>query len=285
MATKPGKMPLLAVLVSALVAGCEPLTLEPMPEAARGVAGFDTAVYPGDAPMRAWRYPNSPYHWVGYYLQSPCHRSASWMGRRATLEAMGWGIAALYVGQQVWEGVPALLPWATLPEAAAVEALRETQAVSCSRTLLTAAQGRAEARDAVEKMAGQGFPAGSVIFLDVERMDRIPPEMYTYYRAWVEGVLDDGRYVPGTYAHRFNAPDLFEVARAAFQRAGRPQQPPYWIAGGRDFSLDRHPRDVGLPYANIWQGVLDVHRSWNGVTLRIDENVADHGSPSAPPLP
>ena len=33
-----------------------------------GYPGFDIGVYPGDAALTAWRYPTSPYHWVGYYL-------------------------------------------------------------------------------------------------------------------------------------------------------------------------------------------------------------------------
>src|SRR4051794_32623815 len=68
--------------------------------------GFDTSIYPGDATMSAWRQPSSPYEWVGYYLQAPCHRDASWMGKRSTLTAMGWGLAVLFVGQQTFDGVP-----------------------------------------------------------------------------------------------------------------------------------------------------------------------------------
>jgi len=68
--------------------------------------GFDTSFYPGDATMSAWRQPASPYEWVGYYLQAPCHRDASWMGKRSTLTAMGWGLAVLFVGQQTFDGVP-----------------------------------------------------------------------------------------------------------------------------------------------------------------------------------
>ena len=72
--------------------------------------GFDTSIYPGDAAMTAWLKPNSPYEWVGYYLQAPCHRDPSWMGRRSTLTTLGWGLAVLYVGQQTFDGVPDMLP-------------------------------------------------------------------------------------------------------------------------------------------------------------------------------
>ena len=59
--------------------------------------GFDTSEYPGDAAMQTWRE-HAGYDWVGYYLQAPCHKDASWTGKRDTLETMGWGMAVIYVG-------------------------------------------------------------------------------------------------------------------------------------------------------------------------------------------
>ncbi len=54
----------------------------------RGVPGFDTNRYPGDAAMAHWRA-ESPYRWVGYYLPAPCHTDTSWVGRRTALEQAG----------------------------------------------------------------------------------------------------------------------------------------------------------------------------------------------------
>src|SRR5689334_14208594 len=68
--------------------------------------GFDTGIYPGDAAMTAWRYPASPYYWAGYYLPAPCHRDVTWTSKYSTLTSMGWGLAALYVGQQDWTQIP-----------------------------------------------------------------------------------------------------------------------------------------------------------------------------------
>jgi hypothetical protein len=39
---------------------------------------------------------------------------------------------------------------------------------------------------------------------------------------------------------------------------------------------------VGLGYAGVWQGRLDVAESWGGSTLTIDASVADTRSPSSP---
>lgn len=251
-------------------AGTLPLPSPPTgPVAVPGVhPGFDTSLYPGEAAMRAW-WGSSPYRWVGYYLASPCHRDASWMGARPALQRIGWGTAILYVGQQAFEGAA---PNDTLPP----------ERIVCSNTLLTAERGRADARDAVAKAAAEGFPAGSTLFLDVERMQQLPPAMVIYYQAWQDEVLRDLRYRPGTYAHRLNAGELYALAQTAYLRAGRRDAPPFWVSGGAGFGLERPPAGSGFPFATVWQGALDTHRTHGGVTLRIDENVATLPSPSAP---
>src|SRR5688572_21230502 len=68
--------------------------------------GFDTYAYPGDEIMRAWRHPEVPFEWVGYYLPAPCHEGRSWVGKRERLADMGWGMAVIYVGQQTWDKTP-----------------------------------------------------------------------------------------------------------------------------------------------------------------------------------
>src|ERR1019366_1873143 len=69
--------------------------------------GFDTYAYPGDDAMAAWKKDGAPYEWVGYYLPSaPCHKGDTWGGKRQRLTDMGWGLAVIYVGQQVWTGTP-----------------------------------------------------------------------------------------------------------------------------------------------------------------------------------
>lgn len=231
--------------------------------------GFDTSIYPGDAAARAWRA-QSPYEWIGFYLPAPCHRETSWVGTRDRLERMGWGIAILYVGQQAFEG------------SAPPDSTADTPII-CSRTLLTEEQGRRDARDAADAAQREGFPAGGVIYQDVESMRVIPDSMRAYYSAWQREILADGRYVPGTYAHQRNAVELLQLAESAFLAAGRTGTPPFWVAGGSNFSLDRPAWSIGLPFVRIWQGALDVDRSWGGHTLRIDENVATTASPSSAP--
>lgn len=238
------------------------------PTAAAGYPGFDTWRYPGDAAMREWRE-SSPYRWVGYYLPAPCHRGTSWVGKREPLERTGWGIAVLYVGQQRFEGQ------------ADPDPSTPTDSIICSRTLLNETQGAADARDAAGQAAREGFPSGTVIFLDVERMEHATPDMVEYYGAWIRGVLEDGRYRPGTYAHRRNAAELYVLAQRAHADSGA-GEPGFWVAGGSGFSLSAPPEASGLTFADVWQGVLDVDRTWGATTLRIDENVAASPSPSSP---
>ena len=271
------------VFLLALAAGCAGgATSVPRP-VTQSFPGFDTGIYPGDAAMRAWMRPNSQYYWVGYYLPAPCHRDASWAGKRDALAAMGWGLAVLYVGQQTWEGLPERVAADTARPAA--DTLRaETAAqrsITCSRTLLTAAQGAAEADDAIAKVASDGFARGTHIFLDVERMTTIPQPMRDYYRAWAARVLADGRFRPAIYAHQRNAADIYADVRAVFDAAGVRDEPSFWVSSPSTFTLTSSPSDVGFRFARVWQGVLDVSETWNGVTLRVDVNVADGPSPSA----
>lgn len=245
----------------------------PEPDAARGYPGFDTALYPGDSAMRAWRSPASPYRWVGYYLQAPCHRDASWAGTRERLTGMGWGLAVIYVGQQVWEGSPDTHPDSTA-----------SGQIICSRTLLSAARGRQEADDAIARAAAEGFPAGTIVYLDIEPMTAVPDSMRTYYRAWAARLLEEGRYRPGVYLHGRNMPAVVADLRAVYADAGvTDAQVPVWLAQPDPaFSILRAPTEAGAGQIRVWQGLMNVTETWGGVPLRIDANVADRPSPSAP---
>ncbi len=235
--------------------------------------GFDTHSYPGDRVMRAWKE-GAPYEWVGYYLPAPCHQDASWSGKRESLEAMGWGTAVIYVGQQTWEGEPP-------PSKAAMRAAAQRGGPICDRTLLSPSQGAAEGTDAIARTGAEGFPNGTVVFLDIEYMARTPASMRAYYRAWVRTLLEDGRYRPGIYVHTRNAQRIYDDVAAEYARARVPGEPPFWVAGGRDFTTARAPHEVGHGFAAIWQGALDTWEVWNGFRLPIDVNVAAVPSPSS----
>ena len=268
--------------------------------------GFDTYAYPGDQAMLAWRKDGAPYEWVGYYLPSaPCHKGESWTGKRQTLADMGWGVAVIYVGQQVWSGTPrqrvVRTKWVTksVKQVRRVKGRRVTRTVrkkvpvkvvsyaraapgqSCSTHLVSGARGRKDADDAIARSVREGFPRGTVVFLDIERMDTVPSAMRDYYKAWTRRVIDEGTYRPGYYVHSFNAKVVYRDVSGVFVDAGKLDQPPFWIASGRGFSEDKEPREVGHEFASVWQGILDVVQTHNGVQLPIDVNVSAVPSPSA----
>ena len=231
--------------------------------------GFDTHSYPGDRAMQAWR---ATYEWVGFYLPAPCHKDDSWSGKRATLARMSYGVAVVYVGQQTWSEHKQL--------SRAQQAAAKARGAQCLPEFVAGPRGASEADDAIARTAAEGFPAGTVIYLDLERMQVVPQKMRDYYREWTARVLADGRYVPGVYVHTFNADLVYRDLRGVYSAAGVDADPPFWVAGGRGFRRDVSPSDVGHTFAHAWQGVLDVVERRNGFKLPIDVNVAAVPSPS-----
>ena len=264
-----------ALLAAAACGGTEvtspPITPTTPKDTTSAYPGFDIGLYPGDGSLQAWKYPSSPYRWLGYYLPSPCHRDASFSGKRAFITSLGWGTAVLYVGQQDWANMPSI--------AASANRASENQAV-CSASLLSNDQGTAEAADAVAQVRAQGFPDGTTVFLDVEHVSAISQQLLDYYRAWTAGVLADGHYKPGVYAHKANAPTFYDLSIT--DPHGARYTPPFWIASWSNFSLSSKPGDVGLAFAQLWQGLGGVNQTYNGVTLNIDADVATKVSPSDP---
>lgn len=260
----------------------------------KGFLGFDTFAYPGDETMRKWKNA-SPYQWVGYYLPAPCHKDDSWSGTRERLESMGWGIAVIYVGQQVWSGIPRN-PGVTYitrrvrtggtkkrPRYRTVREMRRVAIGECAAARVDAAHGRREAQDAIERTVAEGFPPGTVIYLDIERVEAMPQRMRDYYIAWTDRVLADRRYHVGAYVHSHNANAVFADMKAVFEKHGVTEEPHMWVAKGRGFHPAAIPEEVGHAFAMAWQGVLDVTRRYAGIDLPIDENVSDRPNPSAPP--
>jgi hypothetical protein len=179
----------------------------------------------------------------------------------------------VYVGQQTWGRTPRTLTQKQL-------ATLQRRGATCNADFLGAERGAAEGLDAVRSTRAQGFPQGTVIFLDIERMEKMPQRMRDYYRAWVAAVLAEGNYRPGIYVHSHNAQAVYNDVKELFVAAGINEVPRFWIASGRDFSPEKMPQDVGHDFAGMWQGVIDVVRRVADVALPIDINVSNWPSPS-----
>lgn len=271
--------------------------------------GFDTSKYPGDDAMKAWREDGS-YEWVGYYLPAaPCHKDTTWSGKRQALSSMGWGLAVVYVGQQTWGRTPGAAYHVTkyvkhrvrhvakrhgkrvvyyttkrVPVKVLVQPRAEPGS-TCSTELVSASRGRIDAEDAIARTEAEGFPRGTVIFLDIEHMSNVPRAMRDYYQEWTARVIADGRYRPGFYAHTANAAMIYADVRAVYDSLGVSEEPPFWVAGNTaEFAPGKAPTDVGHAFAAVWQGVLDQVEERNGHRLPIDVNVAATPSPSTAAL-
>lgn len=269
-----------------------------------GHMGFDTGVYPGDAALRAWRDAGSPYEWAGYYLPSPCHPDQSWSGKRETLNSLGYGIAVLYVGQQTWgrtPGAPYKVPVTvthkvrervgkgskrhTVTRVVRRTVMRKAPPAqpgeTCNADFVSAKRGMRDGVDAAFRTALEGFPTGTTVFLDIERMDHMPKAMRDYYSAWVRTMLADGRYRPGIYVHTDNANTVYEDVKREFEAAGHREEPPFWIAKSAGFDGRKLPSQMGHAFAVVWQGVLDIEQTFAGHSIPIDVNVAGSRSPSS----
>jgi len=136
-----------------------------------GFAGFDRGAYPGDATM-AWLRANSNLVWCGYYLgPTPSHPGTTWMGKRAQLSGAGWGIAPVFVGQQV---IP---PGSLNP---------------------SAATGVTDGNTTVQLMLNEGFPPGAYVYLDLENGPPLTPAQQDYVGSWCDTVQQGG-FGPGVY--------------------------------------------------------------------------------------
>lgn len=229
--------------------------------------GFDTGSYPGDEVMDHWF--GNPYVFTGYYLEAPCHNQNTftpWQGHMATLKQIGWGFVVVYVGRQ---------------------------AVGCGASMLSRAEGLGDALDAISKAQIDAMQNATTIFLDIEVMDHVSNAMRDYMQGWIAGILQDGTYKPGIYAHFRNAVELFNAAQAEFANQGLPGgAPAFWVVrvpGGGAFNVNTSsPQDLGnfptnpITFADVWQGRINIaSETHDGVQFGpVDQNVANSSNPS-----
>src|SRR6266850_7741625 len=127
----------------------------PQTSAPRAYLGFDRNIYPGDAALPILR---KSFSFTGYWLSPPPgEKSNSWSGKRELLRSRGFGFALLFAGPSSGQlrGAPYTLKRVSEDTQAAAAAAR---------------------RD--------GFPSGSIIFLDVEEGGRLPSTYFTYLKLW-----------------------------------------------------------------------------------------------------
>jgi hypothetical protein len=141
----------------------------PHPAEVRSFVGFDRNEYPGDAALPLLR---KSFSFASYWLSPPPgEKSNSWIGKRRAMQAQGFGFLLLYQGRTSGQ-----LPY----KKDSVEA------------------GLADAQAAAAAARREGFPEGSVIFLDVEEGGRFFDGYHAYLRSWAESLTKE-KFRPGIY--------------------------------------------------------------------------------------
>ncbi len=222
-----------------------------MPPSAAGHAGMDTSVYPGDELMAHFRTTTN-LEWTGFYLgPAPSHKDEGWMNRRSVLRAQGWGLAPIYVGQQL-----------NGPGSHDVRGPR----------------GLTDGDDAVALARKAEFPEGSVLYLDIETGGPLPDEMKAYLKSWCTRV-EAGNFVPGAYLSHTSVdsalsvvPDLVVwIFKVRFANSGIDIDPPF---RAEPVSESR------VPHASVWQWAQNCKIPKPGKRQLVDLNVASSADPS-----
>jgi hypothetical protein len=158
----PGQIFVLALLA----AGALPLLAAHQPAAppsANTVLGFDRNDYPGDDALPILR---KSYSFTSYWLSPPPGETQStWLGRRSPLQSQGFGFVVLFNAKESRE------------IKSAQDAVRF---------------GSSQANTAAEIAKQEGFPEGTVIFLDVEEGGRLPDLYHAYLQSWYDALAKVG---------------------------------------------------------------------------------------------
>jgi hypothetical protein len=244
-----------------------------------GFAGIDRSDYPGDDTMD-WLKANTNLVWTGFYLPSPCHPTSTWIGQSTNdatktiyqyLVDGGWGLAALFLGQQ------------------------DVNYARCSQHNLSGAAATADASMAVQQATSAGFPSGSVIFLDIEQGGIVgttdPNNCLGYITAWINNIAQDGTFHPGVYCSHSQTADQISQAVNAINPSLNVK---FWVwnlanpAGTCPaISNNTYPSDdptgSGISYASVWQQAQCCTIQVGGSSLNpVDFDSADSANPSAP---
>ncbi len=167
---------LAAVALSAIIAAAalaQPPSVPDQPPAP-AYLGFDRNVFPGDAVVPELR---KLFSFTGYWLTNPPGETKNtWLGKRDLLLRNGFGFLVLANGRLDAE---------------------LTRAAKNGKS--PAAFGRQDASAAVAAAQREGFPPGTILFLDQEEGGRLLPEQADYLLAWTEAVAQSA-FLPGVYA-------------------------------------------------------------------------------------
>jgi Domain of unknown function (DUF1906) len=200
----------------------------------RAYLGFDRNVCPSDASLSILR---KIFAFSGYLLSPPPgEKTNTWFRKRELLRSQGFGFLVLYRGRD------------------SSELKNEAIAKRFGMEDATAAASAANA---------EGFPAGTIIFLDIEEGGRLPATYHAYLRAWLDELASE-RYRAGVYCSGIpvNEEPGVTITTADDIRNNAPSRDiTFWVyndacppSPGCAFPQDPPaPSAGGIPHAAVWQ--------------------------------
>ena len=193
--------------------------------------GFDRNDYPGDANLSTL---HQTFAFSGYWLNNPPGASSnSWEGKRSLLRNAGFGFLVLFNGRLYRD-------LKRSPEAF----------------------GQADGRAAMEAAKRDGFPARTLIFLDIEEGGRMLPEQKAYIYRWIDEINDAG-FRAGVYCSGIPAKEGKNsiVTAEDIRDNAEGREIGYWVTNdvcppSPGCSIQSHPPNPlksGIAFANVWQ--------------------------------
>lgn len=257
----------------------------PAEKETRTYLGFDRNDYPGDESLAALR---KTFAFSSYWLNAPPGETATtWTGKREILRANGFGFLVLFNGRLDKE---------------------------LKRAHDAAQLGANDAAAAVKAAHVEGFPSGTIIFLDQEEGGRMLPEQRAYLYAWIDainatgyrtGVYCSGMPDSGSQDGTITANDIRqnaggrEISFFAYNDACPPS--PGCVFAANEIALTQS----GVPFAAVWQIAQSPRRKKITARCRatyavdgncyppglapqaiyVDVDIATSPNPSGPPGP
>ncbi|MGB7846372.1 MAG: glycoside hydrolase domain-containing protein [Candidatus Acidiferrum sp.] len=131
--------------------------------------GFDSNQYPGDdaLPILHKTFSFSSY-WLG---PPPEEKSSTWLGKRGLLKSQGFGFVVLFNGR----------------------GSRKLKSIADARQ-----KGTLDAENAAKLARQEGFPSGTIIYLDIEEGGRLPATYHEYVNSWIDA-LAQASFRSGAY--------------------------------------------------------------------------------------
>ncbi|HKV64030.1 MAG TPA: glycoside hydrolase domain-containing protein [Candidatus Acidoferrum sp.] len=203
-------------------------------EHSRSYLGFDRNIYPGDAALPTLR---KTFVFTSYWLSPPPgEKQNTWKGKRELLRSHGFGFLILYRGRD------------------SSEFKNENDAKE---------KGIKDASGAAAAAKEEGFPAGTIIFLDIEEGGRLPETYHVYLRAWSEE-LKHPSFVPGIYCSGIpvkEEPGVSITTSDDIRNHQPTRETVIWVyndacppSPGCAFPENPPPPSAsGIPYAAVWQ--------------------------------